>query len=91
MASPFSYSGTEETLVGPAVNGTFSVMKACYAAGVKRVVVTSSCASVSSVAETDRPENGIFNESHWSDPNRPEGLLPYLKSKTLAERAAWDF
>ena len=91
MASPFFMQGNEDTLVTPAVNGTLAAMKACQAAGVKRCVVTSSCAAVSYVAEADRPADGIFNESHWSDVNRPDGLHPYLKGKTLAEKAAWDF
>ena len=82
-------TGGEEGLVKPAVNGTMAAMKACQAAGVKRCVVTSSCASIAFCAEANRPE--IFNESHWSDVDRPEGLHPYLKSKTLAEKVAWDF
>jgi nucleoside-diphosphate-sugar epimerase len=32
----------------------------------------------------------MFNETSWTDPNAA-GVLPYAKSKTLAERAAWDF
>ena len=89
MASPFAFTGGEEGLVKPAVAGTMGAMKACQAAGVKRCVVTSSVASIAFCAEANRPE--IFNESHWSDPDRPEGLHPYLKSKTLAEKTAWDF
>ena len=91
MASPFFMKGNEETLVAPAVNGTLAAMKACQAAGVKRCVVTSSVASVMFMAEADRPADNVFNESHWSNPDRPEGFHPYLKSKTLAEKTAWDF
>lgn len=89
MASPFQMTGGEEGIVKPAVNGTMAAMKACQAAGVKRCVLTSSCASIAFCAEADRPE--IFNESHWTDLDRPEGVHPYLKSKTLAEKVAWDF
>ena len=48
MASPFFLAGeaNEETLVKPAVNGTLAAMRACKAAGVRRCVVTSSCASI---------------------------------------------
>ena len=48
MASPFFFGGdsTEETMVKPAVNGTLAAMRACKAAGVKRIVITSSLASV---------------------------------------------
>ena len=89
MASPFNMTGGEEGLVKPAVNGTMAAMKACHLAKVKRCVVTSSCASIAYCAEADRPE--IFNESHWSNVDRPEFTHAYLKSKTLAEKAAWDF
>ena len=89
MASPFGFTGGEEGLVKPAVEGTMAVMKACQGAGVKRCVVTSSCASIAYCAEANRPE--LFNESHWTDVDRPEGINPYFKSKTLAEKAAWDF
>ena len=43
------------------------------------------------MAEADRPADGVYDESMWSDENRPEGMHPYLKSKLLAERTAWDF
>ena len=66
-------------------------MKACKAAGVRRIVITSSCAAVQAVADADRPADQTFDESYWSNPDRPQGMIPYLKSKTLAEKAAWDF
>ena len=43
------------------------------------------------MAAADKPADGIFNESHWSNPDRPEGILPYPKSKVLTEKIAWDF
>jgi len=91
MASPFFFSKDESLLVTPAVNGTKAVMEACKNAGVRRCVITSSIASIFNMAQTDKPENRTFNESHWSNPDRPEGLDAYLKSKTLAEKTAWDF
>ena len=66
-------------------------MKACKKAGVKRCVITSSLASVEAMAEADKPADRTFNESHWSNPDRPEGMNAYYKSKVLAEKAAWDF
>jgi len=67
-------------------------MKAAQAAGARRIIVTSSCAAIQCLAEADKPPKGsMFDESHWSDLNRPEGMGAYLKSKTLAEKAAWDF
>lgn len=91
VASPFFFEGTYEYFVLPAVNGTTAVMKACQAAGVKRCVVTSSVAAVMCPAAADRPADGVFNETHWTNNDRPEGVTNYFKSKTLAEKAAWDF
>ena len=91
LASPFFSSTDESQLITPAVNGTNYVMKACLAAGVRRCVITSSCASVQNPAQADKPANRTYDESHWSNPDRPEGLSNYPKSKVLAEKAAWDF
>ena len=66
-------------------------MKACQLAGVRRCVITSSCVSIYNVAKADKPAGGTFTEAHWSNPDRPEGMDGYSKSKTLAEKAAWDF
>jgi len=63
-------------------------MEACKAAGVRRVSVTSSMAAICSMDASEKPE--VFDESHWSNADWP-GISAYEKSKTLAERAAWDF
>ena len=65
-----------------------AVMKACQASGVRRCVMTSSGLAVCYTAEA--PANNTYNESHWSDPES-QSMSNYVKSKTLAERAAWDF
>ena len=91
VASPFFFPSEEADVVAPAVNGTVAAMKACQQAGVRRCVVTSSCAAVSIMAEADKPADRTYNESHWSNPDRPEGMGGYFKSKVLAEKAAWDF
>ena len=78
-------------MVKPAVEGTMAVMKACSAAGVKRCVITSSISACQNPAEADKPADRIYNEGHWSNPDRPEGLGLYHVSKTKAERAAWDY
>jgi hypothetical protein len=39
----------------------------------------------------NRPKNGVWDETYWSDETRPGGLNPYFKSKTLAEKAAYKF
>ncbi|MFJ9363015.1 SDR family oxidoreductase [Nocardia sp. NPDC101769] len=84
-ASPFP-SGVpehEDELVRPAVDGTLRVLRAAAAGGVERVVVTSSIAAV----EVGN-EGHLLTEMDWSDTARCDA---YQKSKTLAERAAWDF
>ncbi|MGA2420826.1 MAG: aldehyde reductase [Candidatus Acidiferrum sp.] len=77
----------EDELIVPAREGTLRVLRAARGAGVKRVVVTSSFAAIGyGRPEQQRP----FNETDWTDPNGA-GVTAYAKSKTLAERAAWDF
>lgn len=77
----------EDELIVPAREGTLRVLRAARDAGVKRVVMTSSFAAIGyGKAPLDRP----FNEEDWTDPTA-KGLTAYTKSKTLAERAAWEF
>lgn len=88
-ASPFPLDkpkDPENELYKPAVNGTMSVMKAAQANKVKRVVITSS---VVAIYETkDKLTKHTFTPEDWTD---IESAAPYPKSKTMAERAAWDF
>jgi nucleoside-diphosphate-sugar epimerase len=89
VASPLppSVPKHEDELIVPAREGTLRVLRASRDAGVKRVVLTSSFAAIGyghKVRETP------FNETDWTDPNGDD-VAPYAKSKTLAERAAWDF
>lgn len=88
IASPFPLLNPEheDELIKPAVDGTLRVLRAAHAAGVKRVVLVSSNAAISA---GHNGENRTFTEEDWSDLNNPIGA--YSKSKTLAERAAWDF
>ncbi|MBU3064891.1 aldehyde reductase [Nocardia sp. NEAU-G5] len=85
-ASPFPVGVPEDEneLVRPAVDGTGRVLRAAAAAGVERVVLTSSCAAISGGDSRGR----LLTEQDWAD---PESIEAYFKSKTLAERAAWDF
>ena len=76
----------EDEIIQPAVDGTLAVMKAAQKNKVKKVVITSSTAAVAFDLESDK----IFTEEDWTDINA-ERLPTYLKSKTLAERAAWEF
>ena len=89
VASPFpaSVPQHDDELIVPAREGALRVLRASRDAGVKRVVLTSSFAAIGyGYGTRDTP----FNETDWTDPSR-EGLSAYVKSKTLAERAAWDF
>ena len=93
-ASPFVINhsvANEDEVIKPAVNGTLAVMKGCRAAKVKRVVITSSVASVYCVGDDKWPDDDIFTEADWTDIESPTGSQPYHKSKALAEKAAWDY
>ncbi len=87
VASPFPATqpkGPEELIV-PAREGTLRVLDAALAAGSRRVVVTSSIAAIRAAPG----ESGPLTEADWTDPE-DERLEPYMRSKTFAERAAWD-
>ncbi len=75
-----------ETLIRPARDGTLNVMRSAAAATVQRVVQTSSSAAV--MYGCDNPNGRVFTEADWTDPAHPDNV-PYSRSKTLAERAAW--
>ncbi len=84
---PASVPKNEDELIIPAREGTLRVLRAARDAGVKRVVLTSSFAAIGyGRAEQSAP----YTEKDWTDPNAKD-VMPYPKSKTLAERAAWDF
>jgi nucleoside-diphosphate-sugar epimerase len=89
VASPFppNIPRHEDELVVPAREGALRVLRASREAGVKRVVLTSSFAAI---GYGKKPQEAPFDETSWTDPNGDD-VLPYVKSKTLAERAAWDF
>lgn len=89
-ASPFPLAQPkdEDDLIRPAVDGTLRALRAAKAAGIDRVVLTSSAAAIINKA---RPDTGDrFTEADWSDLNHST-VAAYDKSKTLAEQAAWEF
>ena len=88
VASPFpnQVPEHEDELIKPAMEGTRRVLKAAAEAGVHRVVLTSSLAAISGGHPVDNSR--VYSEDDWSIIER---CPPYPKSKTLAERAAWDF
>ena len=77
----------ENELIVPAREGTLRVLRASRDAGVKRVVLTSSFAAI---GYGHKQRNEPFTERDWTDPNCHD-VLPYTKSKVLAEHAAWNF
>lgn len=89
VASPFppGIPKNEEELIVPAREGTLRVLRAARTAGVRRVVLTSSFAAI---GYGHAPQTEPYDETSWTDPNGKD-VFPYVKSKTLAERAAWDF
>lgn len=88
-ASPYLLTAKDpqRDLVDPAVKGTVGVLESCAkAAGIERVVLTSSMAAV-----TDEPdEQVVLTEESWNEKSSLS-RNPYYYSKTVAERAAWDF
>ena len=89
VASPFppNVPKDENELIVPAREGALRVLRAARDAGVRRVVLTSSFAAI---GYGHPPQSAPFDETYWTDP-AGDDVLPYVKSKTLAERAAWDF
>ena len=89
VASPFPQGvpKDENELIIPARDGALRVLRASRDAAVKRVVLTSSFAAI---GYGHPHQANPFDETTWTNVNG-EGVLPYVKSKTIAERAAWDF
>ena len=87
VASPIPAAQPKDPdeLIVPAREGTLRVLRAARDAGARRVVLTSSFAAI---GYTPKP-GAEFTEDDWTDPGTP-GLAPYPRSKTIAERAAWD-
>lgn len=84
---PVSVPKNEDDLIVPAREGALRALRAARDAGVKRVVLTSSFAAIGYGVP---PQDAPFDETYWTDLSG-YGATPYIKSKTIAERAAWDF
>lgn len=89
VASPLGGAVTDnsDAMIAPARDGALRVLRAATEAGVRRVVMTSAANTAS---PSSYSEEGVTDETLWTDPDDPT-LIPYRSSKTLAERAAWDF
>lgn len=89
IASPFppGVPKHEDDLIVPARDGALRVLRAARDAHVKRVVLTSSFAAI---GYGQKPPKAPFDETNWTN-LKGSDLTAYTKSKTIAERAAWDF
>src|SRR5436305_2603985 len=89
VASPFPpvQPKDPDELIVPARDGALRVLGAALEAGAERVVMTSSVATIRS----NRPssESEPYTEADWTD-GEDTSRTPYVRSKTLAERAAWE-
>ncbi|XWS11590.1 hypothetical protein CRYUN_Cryun37aG0011900 [Craigia yunnanensis] len=82
----------EKELVTPAVQGTLNVLEAAKTAKVRRVVLTSSISAIVPNPNWDPETKGAFDESSWTDLEYCKGRQKwYPVSKTLAEKAAWEY
>jgi nucleoside-diphosphate-sugar epimerase len=88
VASPIPAAAptTEDELIRPARDGTLRVLRAARDAGVRRVVLTSSCGAI---YYGHPPQTAPFDETSWT--NIDGEMSAYVRSKAIAERAAWDF
>jgi dihydroflavonol-4-reductase len=88
MASPVPVAlpKDENELIVPAREGTLNVLRAAQKAGVKRVVLTSSVAAIMYGQESKR-----FTEADWTNVQDRKDTTPYVRSKTIAEREAWNY
>ncbi|MFT7588563.1 MAG: dihydroflavonol-4-reductase [Limisphaerales bacterium] len=88
VASPYvsKVPKDENDLIRPAVEGTQRALNAAKKTGIKRIVITSSM--VSMLGDANGSIN--INQDSWTNVNAKHAT-PYLKSKTLAEKSAWDF
>lgn len=87
VASPFPPESpkNEDDIIKPAVEGTLGIIEACIGSEVKRIVTTSSCAAILDFSHG----NIEVDETHW--PEITKTTTPYVKSKILAEKSAWEY
>jgi len=79
----------EDDLIIPAKEGTLNILESALKNGVKRVIMTSSAAAIGygNLKSTTQP----YTEEHWTDIKDRKDTTPYIRSKTIAEKAAWKF
>jgi dihydroflavonol-4-reductase len=92
IASPFPrvLPKHENDLIIPARAGTLNILKAAAANNVRRMVMVSSLAAVV-YGKTKNGLGKVFDEHDWTDETNKKDTTPYIRSKTIAEKAAWEF
>tara|TARA_B100000482_G_scaffold174547_1_gene143110 strand:- start:585 stop:1436 length:852 start_codon:yes stop_codon:yes gene_type:complete len=90
LASPYPFKSPkdENEIIFPAVNGTNRVLRYAKKSNIKRVIVTSSVAAISFGHSASK---NTFDHNDWTKIESSSKVNAYIKSKTLAEQAAWDF
>jgi dihydroflavonol-4-reductase len=93
IASPFprEMPKHENDLIVPAKEGTLNILTAASVNKVKRVVITSSVAAIVYGKTKKDLLTRVFNETDWTDESSLKDSTPYFRSKTIAEKAAWQF
>ncbi|MEO0626914.1 MAG: NAD-dependent epimerase/dehydratase family protein, partial [Bacteroidota bacterium] len=92
IASPFPevMPKNDADIVVPAREGCLNVLKAAAQAGVKRVVLTSSTGAIG-YGKNGNLRKSTFTERDWTNTDDKRDTTAYFRSKTIAERAAWEF
>lgn len=92
IASPFprELPKHEKDLIEPAKRGTLNILKAATANNVKRVVMVSALGTIT-YGKTKEELSRVFDEDDWTDESNLKDTTAYYRSKTIAEKAAWDF
>ncbi|MDW7693039.1 aldehyde reductase [Flammeovirgaceae bacterium SG7u.111] len=89
IASPFptSLPKNENDLIAPAKKGTLNILQSATELGIPKVVMTSSSGAV----VYGNKKNGAFSEKDWTNVENRTDTTPYFRSKTIAEKEAWNF
>ncbi|MAI87418.1 MAG: nucleoside-diphosphate sugar epimerase [Candidatus Marinimicrobia bacterium] len=90
VAAPISLDVPKDpdAFIPAAVDGTLRVLNAASKNNIKRVVATSTLGAVTYGEKINKEK--VFNDGDWTDPNY-KGINAYIRAKTLAEKAAWDY
>lgn len=89
IASPFPrvQPKDDSALIQTAKNGVLHVLKGAQQANVQRVVLVSSTGAIGYGVKN----RGTFTEADWTDVHNRRETTPYFRSKTLAEKVAWEY